>query len=92
MVNYVCAFSQSELGKYFEWIIMLIKNFLVFYLQHDKRGMLSMANSGPNTNGSQFFITFKPTSRLDGRHVVFGKVVKGMNVVKELEDTPAGWW
>jgi peptidylprolyl isomerase len=52
--------------------------------RHLKEGTLSMANAGPNTNGSQFFLTFKPTPWLDGKHVVFGEVVSGIEVVRAL--------
>ena len=53
-------------------------------LKHDETGTLSMANAGPNTNGSQFFITFGPTPHLNGRHTVFGKVVEGLDVLDNL--------
>lgn len=55
-------------------------------LQHDKAGMLSMANAGRNTNGSQFFITYGPQPHLNGKHGVFGQVVQGMNVLKEIRE------
>ena len=60
-------------------------------LVHDDEGILSMANAGPNTGGSQFFITLAPTPWLNGHHAVFGKIVKGMDVVREIGSVATGF-
>jgi cyclophilin family peptidyl-prolyl cis-trans isomerase len=59
-----------------------------FKRKHTTQGLLSMANRGPNTQSSQFFITTRPTPHLDGKHVVFGRVVSGYDIVESMENQP----
>ena len=63
---------------------------IVDTLKHTKRGILSMANSGPNSNGSQFFITYKAHAHLNGKYTVFGHVIDGLEVLDKMERIPTG--
>lgn len=82
--------GESIYGAKFEDEWYVEENYL--YISHDQKGILSMANSGKNTNGSQFFITTGPAIHLDCKHVVFGLVVDGMDVLDKVEKvgTPGG--
>lgn len=86
--------QRSRMKTSIFWLVLsifILSNYALFmlmFLQHDCEGTVGMANNGPNTNGSQFYITTVPCPHLDGVNVVFGKVVKGLNIVVEMGDLP----
>lgn len=83
MIQAGCPFSMGTGGPGYEF-----KNEDHPELSHNSEGILAMANRGPDTNGSQFYITLAPTSHLDGGYTVFGKVTSGMDIVKKIGDVP----
>jgi peptidyl-prolyl cis-trans isomerase-like 3 len=70
-------------GKFNDEVTRESKNLL-----HDKKGILSMANNGPNTNGAQFFFTYGPQPHLDGKYVIFGQIIGGFDVLEKMEKVP----
>lgn len=85
MVQGGCPVGQGTGGPGYKFEDEIVKD-----LKHDKPGKLSMANAGPNTNGSQFFITVAATPWLDGRHTVFGEVVEGYDIVEGISKVKTG--